>query len=194
MMRTRRALTTLLALAGALLAIVGAQPGVAGAADRYTPLVPQVMSTPRWFVGADGKIHIAYELELTNGFPVPADGNYVILSLGAGRYAFYAHLKPGSITVRPGQRVTVGQQIARLGNSGSSSGPHLHFQLMTKPSALASDGLPFVFKSFSLRGTIPPLTDSLAATIAAGKPIPINPAGAGPRTNELPLGRDVIDF
>src|SRR5580704_13570969 len=41
------------------------------AADRYTPLVQSVMSTPRWFADVNGRLHVVYELELTNGFNVP---------------------------------------------------------------------------------------------------------------------------
>jgi hypothetical protein len=51
-----------------------------------------------------------------------ADGNHILLDLGDGRYAFYAHLLPGSVTVAEGDRVSTGQQIAELGNSGSSDG------------------------------------------------------------------------
>jgi hypothetical protein len=65
--------------------------------------------------------------------PIPlenASGNYVALDLGAGRYAFYEHLKHGSLRVKAGDRVKAGTVIALLGNSGSSSsGPHLHFHV-----------------------------------------------------------------
>jgi murein DD-endopeptidase MepM/ murein hydrolase activator NlpD len=123
-----------------------------------------------------------------------ADGNYVILALGQGRFAFYGHLKPRSIRVKRGAHVTRGQVIGRLGNSGSSSGPHLHFQVMDRPSALASDGLPCVFNRFKVAGRIPPLDASLEATINAGQPVPVNRAGASPRRDEFPLGQDVIGF
>lgn len=123
-----------------------------------------------------------------------ADGNYVILSLGGGRFAFYAHLKPGSVRVRRGERVRRGQVIARLGNSGSSSGPHLHFQVMDRSSALASDGLPFVFDRFRFDGRIPPLDASLAASINAGKPIAVDRAGSGRRRDQYPQGRDIVSF
>jgi hypothetical protein len=123
-----------------------------------------------------------------------ADGNHVILALGHGRYAFYAHLKPGSIRVKAGQRVRRGELLARLGNSGSSTGPHLHFHVMNRPSPLASDGLPYVFDQFRLTGRIPPLDDSLLTSIDAGEPVSVSPAGAGPRRQQLPLGSDVVDF
>lgn len=88
--------------------------------------------------------------------PVPAEkasGNYVALDLGAGRVAFYEHLKQGSILVRPGDRVTRGQVIAQLGSSGSSStGPHLHFHVADANSLLGAEGLPFVFVRFEHLG------------------------------------------
>ena len=59
-----------------------------------------------------------------------ADGNYVILEIEDGVFAFYAHLKPGSVEVETGDTVGKGDVIARTGNSGSSTGPHLHFQLV----------------------------------------------------------------
>jgi hypothetical protein len=123
-----------------------------------------------------------------------ADGNYVILALGKGRYAFYAHLAPDSVRVEVGDRVRRGQVIGALGNSGSSTGPHLHFQVMNAPSALASDGLPFVIDQFRLVGEIPPLDDALAASLAANDPVPIDTEGAGNRHRQLPMGRDVVDF
>jgi Peptidase family M23 len=131
--------------------------------------------------------------------PVPvtieqADGNYVILDLGKGRFAFYAHLKPGSVRVKRGDVVREGELLGRLGNSGSSTGPHLHFHVMNRPSALASDGLPYVFDRYRYDGRIPPLDDALAALLNSGQPVPIDTAGAGPRRRSLPLGRDVISF
>jgi murein DD-endopeptidase len=67
-----------------------------------------------------------------------AVGNYVILDLGRGRFALYAHLQPGSLRVKVGDKVSAGQVLARLGNSGNSDEPHLHFQLMDSNSPLVS--------------------------------------------------------
>jgi uncharacterized RDD family membrane protein YckC len=76
-----------------------------------------------------------------------ASGNYVVLDLGGGRFAFYEHLRRGSITVTTGQRVRVGQVIAQVGSSGSTSmGAHLHFHVADTIATLASEGLPFVFR------------------------------------------------
>ena len=54
-----------------------------------------------------------------------ASGNYIIIDLGGGRYAFYAHLQPGSLRVHVGDHVKEGQTIALLGNSGNADAPHL---------------------------------------------------------------------
>ncbi|WUK16822.1 M23 family metallopeptidase [Kitasatospora sp. NBC_00374] len=126
--------------------------------------------------------------------PAEADGNFVVLDLGDGRFAGFAHLVPGSVRVRPGDRVRRGQVIGNLGNSGSSSGPHLHFQVMDGPSLVDANGLPFVIDAFRVVGRIPPLDEALTASIDAGNPVPVGPVGRGPRHGELPLGRDVVDF
>lgn len=122
-----------------------------------------------------------------------ADGNYVVLDLGAGHYAFYAHLKPGSVLVQTGDTVTRGQQLAEAGNTGSSDGPHLHFHVMDGPSVLASDGLPYVFAEFDVTGRMPPL-DEAASYYQAQEPVPLDTTAAGERQDELPLGGDVVAF
>lgn len=66
-----------------------------------------------------------------------AVGEAVIIDHGQSEYSVYAHLQPGSITVNPGDRVTAGQVIGRLGTSGNSTEPHLHFQVCDRPSALS---------------------------------------------------------
>lgn len=76
-------------------------------------------------------------------------GNNVVEDIGGGRYALYAHLRPGSITVKPGDIVRRGQVLARLGNSGNSSEPHLHFQVCDAPSFVMSSGLPFAIDRFT---------------------------------------------
>ncbi|MFC7973998.1 M23 family metallopeptidase [Streptomyces cinereoruber] len=73
-------------------------------------------------------------------------GNHLILDLGNGTYAVYAHLRRGSLTVRAGDRVTAGQQLARCGNSGNSTEPHLHFHLMNGPDLDTARGVPFTWR------------------------------------------------
>ena len=67
-------------------------------------------------------------------------GNHVNLDLGGGVFAMYAHFQPGSIRVKVGDKVSRGQVLGLVGNSGNSSEPHLHFQLMDRNSPLASEG------------------------------------------------------
>ncbi|MEN3336543.1 MAG: hypothetical protein V7647_219 [Acidobacteriota bacterium] len=80
-------------------------------------------------------------------------GNHVIIDLGGGHYAFYAHLKPGSIRVRVGDRVKRGQVLGLVGNSGNSTEPHLHFHVSDANSPLGSEGVPYVYDSFELVGS-----------------------------------------
>lgn len=79
-------------------------------------------------------------------------GNHVILDIGGGRFAFYAHLQPGSLRVKLGDKVRRGQVLGLVGNSGNSTEPHLHFHLSDAPSPLGSEGLPYVMESFKLVG------------------------------------------
>lgn len=81
--------------------------------------------------------------------PAHADGNHVVLDLGEGRYALFAHMQPGSVAVSVGQTVAVGQVLGRVGNSGNSSEPHLHFHVHDGPSPLASNGLPYLMRGFT---------------------------------------------
>jgi murein DD-endopeptidase MepM/ murein hydrolase activator NlpD len=77
-------------------------------------------------------------------------GNFVVLDLGGNRYAFYAHLQPGSLKVKPGDRVRRGQVLGLVGNSGNSTEPHLHFHVSDGPDSLASEGLPYAIDRFEV--------------------------------------------
>ncbi|CAL9467153.1 hypothetical protein SUDANB58_02771 [Streptomyces sp. enrichment culture] len=77
-------------------------------------------------------------------------GNHLVLDLGDGTYAAYAHLRRGSLTVREGDTVRVGQVLARVGNSGNSSEPHLHFQLMDGPDPDTARGVPFTWRGIGV--------------------------------------------
>lgn len=81
-----------------------------------------------------------------------ADGNCVILDIGGGRFAMYAHMQPGSIKVGKGDKVKVGEVIGLVGDSGNSVVPHLHFQVMDRSSSLGSNGLPYEIRSFQVTG------------------------------------------
>lgn len=79
-------------------------------------------------------------------------GNYVVIDIGRGRYAFYAHLQPGSLRVKPGDRVTRGQVVGLVGNSGNSTEPHLHFHVSDAVAPLAAQGVPYVHETLQLEG------------------------------------------
>jgi len=119
-----------------------------------------------------------------------AAGNYVALDLGEGRYAFYEHLKPGSITVKPGQRVQRGQVIGRLGFTGESTGPHLHFHVADGNAPLGAEGLPYGFAHLHVIGHY----DDIEA-FGQGKPWRRLPqAGGEMLDDDFPAPLDVVDF
>ncbi|MFL5831540.1 MAG: M23 family metallopeptidase [Solirubrobacteraceae bacterium] len=121
-------------------------------------------------------------------------GNHVVLRIGPGIYVLYAHLVPGSVRVRVGQRVRRGQLLGRLGNSGNSATPHLHLQVQITRGFL-SDGLPFVFDRFQLLGQITePVSDENLGLRPNGQ-LPFAPARpSGTRRLEMPLDLNVVRF
>jgi murein DD-endopeptidase MepM/ murein hydrolase activator NlpD len=72
-------------------------------------------------------------------------GNTVVIDHGHGEYSALSHLQKGSVRVEAGHRVRRGEHIGRLGSSGSSELPHLHYQLMAGLDLFRSDGLPARF-------------------------------------------------
>ena len=124
--------------------------------------------------------------------PVPAEsasGNYIALDVGGGRFAFYEHLQQGSIRVKPGQRVSIGDVIAKLGSSGSTSiGPHLHFHVADGSSLLGAEGVPFAFRLFTGLGEFA----SIQALQAGERWIPFGNARGF--TSSRPSPNSVISF
>ena len=87
--------------------------------------------------------------------PVTLDnigGNHIVLKIAPDRFVTYAHLQQGSIKVRQGARVHRGDVLALLGNSGNTTGAHLHLQVTDRDSVLESQGVPFVFEGFTYLG------------------------------------------
>jgi murein DD-endopeptidase MepM/ murein hydrolase activator NlpD len=80
-------------------------------------------------------------------------GNHVIIKHGE-EYSIYAHLKPGSVLVKPNDLVMRGQPIAAVGSSGSSTEPHLHFQVCDAPDPLLCAGIPARFEDVEIYGTL----------------------------------------
>jgi murein DD-endopeptidase MepM/ murein hydrolase activator NlpD len=89
--------------------------------------------------------------------------------------------------------VTEGQKLGLLGNTGNTIGPHLHFQVMDRPSALKTNGLPFVFDCFVLSSTVMDSIDGTGNNFSAGTPLPLQPIGTFER-DRLPLALDIIDI
>ncbi len=114
--------------------------------------------------------------------PVTLDniaGNHIILQISPNRFVTYAHLQRGSIRVRAGEHVHRGDVLALLGNSGNSTGAHLHLQLTDRNSVLQSQGIPFVFPEFTYLGP--------------GSAYPENQI-AEPWRDSIPPGNGVVKF
>ena len=123
-----------------------------------------------------------------------APGNSVIVDIGHGRFAAYAHMIPGSVRVKVGQAVHRGQGLGRIGNSGSSSAPHLHFQIMNRPSFLDAVGLPFVFDRMELQGRLVGATDDVLDQLFARLPVLTDFKDAGSRAQQMPLTLDLMEY
>jgi len=123
-----------------------------------------------------------------------ADGNSVVLDLGSQRFALYAHLQPGSITVKAGDRVQRGQVLGKVGNTGNSVAPHLHFHVMDGPSPLDADGLPYAIDSFWVTGHAAG-TEAFDTAEARGTPL-ARTAVDPPRkvSNSLPMDLSIVRF
>lgn len=149
------------------------------------------------FAVADGIVH-----EIVDGVPEnrPPEittpitaktvaGNYILLDIGASRYAVYGHLKPGSIRFKKGQRVKRGEVLAQVGNSGNSTGAHLHFQVVNAPFTVA-EGIPFIFDAYEKLGNI---NEPLEAYEKGNIWRPMKWKGDLQRLN-LPLNGEVVGF
>jgi murein DD-endopeptidase len=122
-----------------------------------------------------------------NVSPYKASGNFISIGLENKTFAFYEHLKPGSIRVKPGQKVKKGEVIASVGFTGQSTGPHLHFHLASQNNTLYAEGIPFVFDHFLVLGSYVNFEDF-------GKTI-WKPAARQPTTvKEHPAPNSVIRF
>jgi murein DD-endopeptidase MepM/ murein hydrolase activator NlpD len=113
-------------------------------------------------------------------------GNHVIIDIGGGHFAFYAHLQPGSLRVKLGDHVRRGQVVGLVGNSGNSTEPHLHFHIENGSSPLGAEGLPYQLASFEVVGK------------AVGEALTWKPSDSkGPaeqHKNEIPTENEVVNF
>ncbi len=115
--------------------------------------------------------------------PVTLDniaGNHVILKIAPNRYVAYAHLQNGNIKVHVHDRVHAGDALALLGNSGNTTGAHLHMQVTDRGSVLEAEGVPFVFEKFTYLGP--------GAEYELDKHVTV------PWTQSIPPGDGVVQF
>jgi hypothetical protein len=106
--------------------------------------------------------------------PDTVAGNTITLDLGRGQFAYYVHLQPGSLRVKAGERVRRGQILARIGNSGDSREPHLHFEVTTASRLAAGEGVPYLIDEYRVTAASDGATER--------------------RTRELPLKDMRVDF
>jgi murein DD-endopeptidase MepM/ murein hydrolase activator NlpD len=78
-------------------------------------------------------------------------GNYVMIDHGKSEYSLYAHLQTGSVRVHIGGNVNAGEVIGKLGSSGNSTEPHLHFHVCDKPDPLMCAGIPVNFSNVTIQ-------------------------------------------
>jgi murein DD-endopeptidase MepM/ murein hydrolase activator NlpD len=79
----------------------------------------------------------------------PVLGNHVIVRKDT-IFALFAHLAPGSVAVEVGRTVRAGDVVGRVGHTGNSTAPHLHFQLMDSPDLLDAGGIPCAFREYEV--------------------------------------------
>ncbi|AGA88324.1 murein DD-endopeptidase MepM [Pseudomonas sp. SCT] len=108
---------------------------------RYAVDIAMPEGTP--IVAARGGMVVKIENEQSGRGNNPA-GNFVRILHDDGTMGVYLHLMKGSVAVREGQRVETGSRIARSGNTGNSTGPHLHF-VVQRNVGLAIESIPFDF-------------------------------------------------
>jgi hypothetical protein len=77
-----------------------------------------------------------------------AGGNQIVLEVATNQFLFLCHLHAGSITVKTGDRVTMGQVLGRIGNSGNTSEPHLHIHVQHGSDPDFAEGIPLYFHNY----------------------------------------------
>jgi hypothetical protein len=124
-----------------------------------------------------------------------ADGNFVVLDIGSGSFVNYAHMRPGSVKVKLGDKVRRGDQLGEVGNTGNSQAPHLHLHVMDSASPLASNGLPFTFDSFTITAVDEAGTEDFDNAEATGSPLTLSRRVPPQKLeNVLPLDLAIVDW
>ncbi len=117
-----------------------------------------------------------------------AGGNHVVVEIAPQRYVLYAHMKTGTVRVKVGDAVGVGDVLGHVGNSGSSTEPHLHMHVVDQPSFLAGNGIPYEFRAFEATGPV-------ETTMSSSGAVNIGPIGPQkPFINDYPANNAEVTF
>ena len=129
------------------------------------------------------------------GIEARAVDGQVQFAPGGGAFVLYAHMKPGSVRVKTGDKVKRGDVIGHVGNTGNSSEPHLHLHVMDGPSPLLADGLPYVFDAFTVKAIDRAGTADFDRAAETGSPVSLTPL-VPPLAirNALPLDLSVVEW
>lgn len=119
-------------------------------------------------------------------------GNYALIDIGGGYTAFYAHMIKGTAKVKEGDKVKRGQVIGKLGNSGNSSGPHLHFHIVKGKDPIADQGVPYVINSFEVTGQAD--AAALPDNFFGGAPLKTTSNFKGAHKNQMPADSTIVTF
>jgi murein DD-endopeptidase MepM/ murein hydrolase activator NlpD len=125
-----------------------------------------------------------------------AAGNHVIEDIGQGRYVLYAHLGTNSIPrdIVVGATLKRGTRIGTVGNTGSSTAPHLHFQVMDRPSVLDANGLPFVFDRQLLEGAVSGTANQVNTAYENAAVVKVVVMPPSPQVNRMPIEGQIFDY
>jgi len=132
------------------------------------------MRDPVQFTKSGYALSIIKELIPKIGWTNAIAGNYVVIDHRNGEFSAYCHLQEGSVRVKPGDKVNKGMVIAKVGNTGNSGAPHLHFQLMDSQNFFTANGLPVMFENvpaqvmiseFPVKGNTLSFSDSIFSTV-----------------------------
>jgi len=107
---------------------------------------------------ADGTVHATFidarDMPIGQLGGTPTGGNQIVLEVAPRQFVFLCHLQPGSLAVKPGDKVAAGQPLARVGNSGNTSEPHLHIHLQDTEQNAFGEGIPLYFHGYRSGGKL----------------------------------------
>lgn len=117
-----------------------------------------------------------------------AAGNHLVVEIAPDRYVLYAHMRPGTVKVKVGDMVKLGDILGHVGNTGSSTEPHLHMHIDDRPSFLAGNGVPYEFTQGGESGPVD-------ANVSSPQVITFGPIGPQrPFTNDYPAENALVTF